>query len=96
MVTQQVESWTRPLSQWFDNLVKPTYTVKVTKEQQPIDITVQVKSDGMVVDCNHAGAIEGVLVKEFTINGHDVEAPYHATLCDKCPCWQDSEGDWNE
>lgn len=60
------------------------------------DITVQIKEDGIVTHCNHAGATVGVFVQDFYYQGKDHEVAQTAILCDKCDAWCDEDGEWYE
>lgn len=69
------------------------YTVPVTHHATDVDITVQVYEDGMLSECNHAGAFEGTVTKYA---GEDLEYEEWAMECDKCMASQNRDGDWSE
>lgn len=63
-------------------------------------ITVTAKEDGIITDCNHAGAsIEDVIVDRLDYDSgcwtpDDSES---SMVCDKCPAWLvplDGGGEW--
>ncbi len=88
----------------MDTLLTRT-TIKTVKQRTKIpvrgfsfrdDITVQIKEDGVVTHCNHAGATTGVFIRDFYVNDQDLEYAQTATLCDKCDAWGDEDGEWHE
>lgn len=71
-------------------------TIPVTSKGEATPITVQLKEDGIVTHCNHAGAYYGLYFSDVFFKDEITEVPHEAMLCDKCHAWQDKEGNWNE
>jgi hypothetical protein len=46
------------------------------------DVCVQIKEDGIVVECNHAGSHTEMLTQNA---GMDDERTVETTVCDRCP-----------
>lgn len=68
-----------------------TTKIKVQGYSFSEDICVQIKEDGIVVECNHAGNHTEMLT-EF--GGMDNEREIETTVCDRCPAQLGVDGEW--
>jgi len=67
-------------------------TVKGFSWEEPV--TVQVLEDGLVSDCNHAGATATVLEMEYREAGEYLPYNQQAMACDKCNAWSVDGEEW--
>jgi len=88
-------SWINHKQRILSEIMNTTeHTIEVKSVYTPSQpITVRTFEDGLLSDCNHAGAIEGTVTQYA---GHNDEAEIHALLCNKCIAVGDMDGGWNE
>ena len=76
--------------------------IKVRHYSYDHPVTVQVKEDGIVTSCNHAGAKMTIVEDQylhgniFTGNVEMREQSFTGILCDKCPAWSIDGEEWYE
>jgi len=68
-----------------------TTKIKVRGFSIAEDVCVQIKEDGIVVECNHAGNHTEMLTENA---GMDNEREVETTVCDRCPAQMSYFGDW--
>lgn len=95
------ETAIRPLSLRLDELLGVKH-IKVRSFDYDEPVTVQIKEDGLVSHCNHAGAEFGIFPQDYQYGDSRTgevsmgEVLVQGTLCDRCPAWMDMEGEWHE
>lgn len=64
--------------------------------------TAQIIEDGIVTECNHAGATLGdvdlgnLFYNPASGTVEEYNNTHRGLICDKCPAWQDESGEWHE
>lgn len=80
--------------------IKPTHIPVFKSYPWKNEVTVQVKEDGIVTYCNHAGAkwrkeSDTIIYQSFD-GEHEHTFDFEAYHCDRCPAWSYDGEDWNE
>lgn len=64
--------------------------------------TEQILEDGMVTECNHAGAdlgkvdLANLIYNPATEQVEEFDNSHIGLVCDQCNAWQDVTGEWHE